>query len=158
MTFPADRPFFPYSEPEDQRGRAGGPRLLRVFFLGDQKMAGALSDGTRWPGEVVWANALGAAARSNVLSKLDLGPGEVPGGAWLTVFEDRASPRPGTGDLHFSASPDPSTVERGPVVNETMIDPCLLGPVALLLLGALLLVRRVLRRPAAPRAQRAPEG
>ena len=44
MSFDTDRPFFPYSEPADQR--VAGPsfpgrgRLLRVFFVGSQRMQG----------------------------------------------------------------------------------------------------------------------
>src|SRR5206468_8255579 len=51
MTFTAERPFFPYREPEDQRRgpAAGTPRLLRVYFLGDARMKGALGEKGEWP-------------------------------------------------------------------------------------------------------------
>src|SRR5262249_31034788 len=53
MTFTTDRPFYPYSEPADQRQArrdrrdqwAQAPRLLRVHFLSDKRMAGKLGDG-----------------------------------------------------------------------------------------------------------------
>ena len=44
MSFTSDAPIFPYREPDDMRA-AKTKRLLRVFFLGDRKMAGELGEG-----------------------------------------------------------------------------------------------------------------
>src|SRR5207302_315494 len=49
MSFPAERPFFPYREPpetkpKDDKAAPAPPRLLRVYFVGDRRMAG------RWGG------------------------------------------------------------------------------------------------------------
>ncbi len=109
MSFTTDTPFFPYHEPEDMRD-AKTPRLLRVFFLAAQKMDGKLS-GAEWPGRVVWADKP-AAELKGVQPLLKI-PGYAPGGGtWLTEFEDRASPRPGTSDLTFVPHADQSPVGR----------------------------------------------
>lgn len=106
MSFAAERPFYPYREPADQRenlpASALGSRLLRVFFVGPSHVEGAISPPAGaaakapWPGRAVWSNALSDA---RLLAPLHV---EVPKGSWLTAFEDRASPRPGTDDVFFS--------------------------------------------------------
>ena len=61
MTFPTDRPFFPYREPEDQRIESANPpppRLLRTFFVGNGRHGGRLGGNQIWPGTTVWANVL----------------------------------------------------------------------------------------------------
>ena len=53
MTFPTDRPFFPYREPEDQRIESANPpppRLLRTFFVGNGRHGGRLGGNQIWPG------------------------------------------------------------------------------------------------------------
>jgi hypothetical protein len=122
MTFTADQPLFPYSEPAGQREPArepqpfdlhGSSRLLRVFFLGDKRMEGKLGDGTvAWPGRVAWAGPLKAATREQVLAGLKVKAAPT----WLTVFEDSSSPRPGTADVFFSPSLDQSLVKRPPII------------------------------------------
>ncbi len=106
MSFAAERPFYPYREPADQRENlpagALGERLLRVFFVGPSHVEGAIAPPADaaakapWPGRAVWSNTL---ADTNLLAPLRV---EVPKGSWLTAFEDRASPRPGTDDVFFS--------------------------------------------------------
>jgi hypothetical protein len=99
LSFKTDRPFFPYREPKDQRDEKakGVPRLLRVFLAAKARMAGKLGDGTKsWPGQTVWANALRDEERLGLIDKA-----KIPGGIplmkwWLTEFEDRSTPRPGT--------------------------------------------------------------
>src|SRR5262245_25321896 len=60
MTFQTDRPFFPYREPADQRAGAKalpGPRLLRVFFLGDARVEARLGGAKEaGPARSVWSN------------------------------------------------------------------------------------------------------
>jgi hypothetical protein len=117
MTFKTDKPFFPYSEPADQRPNATvhPARLLRIFFLGTEKMQGKLGPkGEPWPGKVAWASKVRSdgeiSPRNAVLNRLKL-PVDTPPAAWyLTVFEDRSSPRPGTADVYFSSATDQNPV------------------------------------------------
>jgi hypothetical protein len=140
MTFTTDRPFYPYAEPADQR--QGTPyrfgRLLRVFFIGDQRMQGALEDARPWPGRAAWANTLNSEQRQGVTSRLK-GDVQLPQNAWLTVFDDASSPRPGTSDLFFSPSADQSTLARPPVIRYEYVDlPLDAGLLALLVGGGAL--------------------
>lgn len=114
MSFTTDRPFFPYREPSDQRENLPASvkaedraRLLRVFFLGNERVDGAI-EGTAapWPGKAIWSDHYTP----------DALPFSVPQNAWLTMFEDRASPRPGTDDVFFSPARDRSPVKPPPVV------------------------------------------
>lgn len=132
MSFAAERPFYPYREPEaepaKEPGPTGGPRALRVFVVAPGRYAGALGDGSKeWPGRTVWAGALDAtrAARYFELAKANRSiqeeglslPAPDPGaGWWVTEFEDRSSPRPGTDEVYFAPSADPAPVARPPVV------------------------------------------
>lgn len=140
MSFTADRPFFPYREAEDQRepGRPAGRRLLRVFFLADQRMQGALDEKTaKWPGKTAWAGRLDNARRQGLAAQLASGV-KLPPGAWLTVFDDHASPRPGTSDLFFSPSGDQSEVRRPPIIHYKVVERIPLGEIiGLVILGVL---------------------
>ena len=118
MTFKTDRPFFPYREPEDQRAAAGtGPRLLRVYLLAEKRMAGTLGEMGGWPGQVVWADRLTADQRTRLLGTLKLPPDTPPGSWWLTEFEDRSAPRPGTDEVYFRPAADQAAVARPPVIH-----------------------------------------
>jgi hypothetical protein len=124
MTFQTDTPFFPYREPPGQAtegsARAPGPRLLRVFFLGDSRVQGTLGKGgAAWPGKTAWADALEPAQRDEILKLLKLPAKTTPPSWWLTEFEDPSSPRPGKADVYFSRSDDQSPVERPPEVHYT---------------------------------------
>jgi hypothetical protein len=124
MSFAAKQPFFPYSEAEDQRepGQPEGQRLLRVFLLADQRMQGALEDkATKWPGRTEWAGRLDDAKRQVLADKLSPAV-KVPQSGWLTVFDDRAAPRPGTSDLYFSSSPLQSDVHRPPIIHYRYVE------------------------------------
>jgi hypothetical protein len=124
MTFPlrgsadqAPRPFFPYREPEDQR-RDDPPRtmrLLRVYFLGEARVQATLGDKGAWPGQVVWAGPVAADKRKSLLEALKLTAQTAPATWWLTEFEDRSAPRPGTDEVYFSPAADQSPRERNPV-------------------------------------------
>jgi hypothetical protein len=113
MSFTTEKPFFPYSEPASQREQqtAPGSRLLRIFFLGTEKMQGTLGpEGGRWPGELIQAGRVNARERGPVLELLKL-PANTPPASWyMTVFEDRSSPRPGSADLFFSVAEDQTPV------------------------------------------------
>jgi hypothetical protein len=160
MSFDTERPFFPYSEPADQRtsAPARGHRLLRVFFVGTQRMQGDLDDKrTAWPGRTVWANQLGPDRRKSLEDELAKLGGSVPANAHLTVFEDPSSPRPGTADLFFSRSGDQSSVSRPPIINyverdsvSTSLDwgiaAAVLGASAAILAIVFLIVRLALKK------------
>jgi hypothetical protein len=150
MSFATDRPFFPYSEPADQRDaerQGGGGRLLRVFFVADSRYAGRLGDAEPWAGP------LDAAAGQGLADRLNLAITVWP--RWLTVFEDRASPRAGTADVSFVPSASQEEVRPAPVRVRVTHDlsgwVCLV--VALLaVFGPVLLAIRRARRPSRPAA------
>ncbi len=163
MSFDTERPFFPYSEPADQRTGTPAPRsrLLRVFFVGTQRMQGALEDKkTAWPGQTVWAGQLGGKHRGSLGSDLTKTGVSVPENAYLTVFEDSSSPRPGTADLFFAPSTDKSNVRRPAIVNTVEVDAphpgvgdwkkgaVILGSTAAVLAVICLVVRLSLRKAA----------
>jgi hypothetical protein len=117
MSFATEQPFFPYSEPADQReGNDHAPRLLRVFFVGPQRVAGALPENSGvWPGKPVWADRLSDARREYLLEQLKLAPDTLPDQPWLTALEDWASPRPGVADLFFSPETNQTVQHRPPI-------------------------------------------
>src|SRR5262249_39676699 len=113
MSFATERPFFPYSEPADQRDgqQARGARLLGVFFVGDRRFDGELGGAKQlWPGKTVWAGVLKPDAVEAVADKIKLAVGAPP--VWLTVFEDSSSPRPGTADVFFVPAASQDEVRR----------------------------------------------
>lgn len=117
MSFKADKPFYPYREPEDARRAGPGPgaRLLRVYLAADKRYAGTIGSSGDWPGQTVWANPVAADVIERAAGTV------VPAGRplWLTEFEDRSSPRPGTDEVYFAPAADPSRRERPPVVYTT---------------------------------------
>jgi hypothetical protein len=117
LTFQADRPFYPYREPEDARlPGVKGTRLLRVFFVGEHRVDGALGDSEGgWPGKPVWANPLEAGRRDRLLRDLKIADSGLPASPWLTVFEDSSFPRPGTDEVFFAKSPRQDGLKRPPV-------------------------------------------
>jgi hypothetical protein len=122
MSFATERPFFPYREPEDLREAGGGGRLLRIFLLATSRMQGALDEqAATWPGTTAWAGRLDAEKRQGLAQRLSPAVG-LPEGGWLTVFDDHASPRPGTTDLFFSAAGEQSEVRRPPIVHYEYVE------------------------------------
>jgi hypothetical protein len=116
MSFTTDRPFFPYSEPADQRDekQQRRSRLLRVFFLGEQRFDGKLGDEKQaWPGRTVWAGALKEEPAHELSTLIKLAMPRRP--VWLTVFDDDSSPRPGTADVYFYPSASQEEVRRPPI-------------------------------------------
>lgn len=152
MTFETERPFFPYREPEDQRDSSAdrAARLLRVYFVTDGRFGGARDGGQTWPGATVWANALTPADVDRLFQSVQLPHASGP--LWLTEFEDRSSPRPGTDDVYFSRSDDQTPIERPPVEHveyTTFPDVCSLTIVAAVAaaFGVPVVRRLVARRP-----------
>jgi hypothetical protein len=122
MSFRSDKPFFPYREPTDVSEHGRGKRLLRLFVVAGQRMEGKLKAAdTQWPGKPVWANPLAASHRQALAEQLDTVGVSVPAGAWLTVFDDASSPRPGSADVFFSPSPDQSALQREPIYENLVI-------------------------------------
>ena len=154
MSFKTDRPFFPYREPVDQRDAQSRsvPRLLRVFVAAKQRMDGKIGETIDWPGQVVWTNAISDAERSGLLGKVHLPPESFNDKWWLTEFEDRSTPRPGTDELYFERSMDRTTVARPPVIVVVHKSPWWFGPLLVVILlaiggAALMLVRRYMIGP-----------
>ncbi len=121
MTFQTDKPFYPYREPEDMRSLDGqGSRALRVFVLSDQRYEGTLGNSGSWPAETPFANDVSDSTRW-ITSHLQLGETEfsktLERATYLTEFEDRSFPRPGTDEVYFRPSTDQSTKERPPIVH-----------------------------------------
>lgn len=120
MSFTTERPFFPYREPADLRGEKAAttmPRGLKVFFLSEARMQGALGE-QKWSGEVVWANQVDAAFQQKIASECGLKPSQLSTNLWLTAFEDKASPRPGTDDVFFTTAAVQNITLPPPIVVE----------------------------------------
>lgn len=129
MSFQTERPFYPYREPLAAPSPPdAGKRLLRVFVASSSRVAGTLGDGAKaWPGQTVWAGSVAQESWGVIFNRARLTPSEPsdggavvmpqPGaGWWLTEFEDRSSPRPGTDEVYFAPSTDASPVERPKVI------------------------------------------
>jgi Uncharacterized protein conserved in bacteria (DUF2330) len=151
MSFKTDRPFFPYREPIDQRDAQSRsvPRLLRVFIAAKERMAGKIGETINWPGQTVWANAISDSERGELLGKVHLPPETFLDKWWITEFEDRSTPRPGTDEVYFDRSLDRGAVARPPIIVTTYKNPWWVGPLAVLLVlviggAALTLIRRYL--------------
>jgi len=119
MSFTTERPFFPYREPEDQRGpSAVGLRLLRVFFLSNERVTGELASPGGWPGKAQWS---GAVKDAPSLFAGALSMDEIPPSPVLTSLEDSASPRPGVADVFFVRNADQNELRPPPIVIEDPI-------------------------------------
>jgi hypothetical protein len=175
MSFKAERPFYPYREPAadpaKQAGQPGnGSRLLRVFVAAPARYAGTLGDGSKpWPGQTVWAGQVDAANWTSYFQKarltddvkeegLSLTAPKASDGWWLTEFEDRSSPRPGTDEVYFAPSSDAAPVTRPPVIitNTKYVSrtpwwhaAVYLGVPVVLVIGGLATWRLLMRRAAA---------
>ena len=178
MSFKTDRPFFPYREPEGKPEKANAenkrldekgdmPRLwhidekgnkqwndartLRVFFVSDTRMDGKLGNAA-WHARVPWSNELTDEQRKQLVKETGVPDDELPAKAWLTTFEDRASPRPGKEEVYF----DPALV-RTPIVpppfihyNEVWIPiDCVLFVGIFVVLGIIMIAARIMRKKAA---------
>jgi hypothetical protein len=151
MSFTTDRPFFPYREPADQREAKetrAGDRLLRVFFLGSSRMDGALGNNasSAWPGQMVWADRISEADREKFNSLVPHDSQLAPN-TWLSVFEDKSSPRPGTDEVYFAPSKLQAVVQPPPVIRTYgQSIPAPLDLILILVGGLILLIRWERRR------------
>lgn len=112
MSFRTEKPFFPYREPEAPKDSAindGRPRLLRVFFVSDQRVQGMVG-ASPWAARSPWSNSLDENRRSQLLKSLALEDSKSSPPMRLTVFEDWSSPRAGGDEVHFTPSSDQSNI------------------------------------------------
>ncbi len=114
MSFETDTPFFPYREPASQRSESakGKQRMLRVFLLADTRFGGTVGADGAWPGETVWSDRIEERDRGKLLEHAKLPSSIAAGAMWLTEFEDRSSPRPGTDDVFFKTGADQTVIKR----------------------------------------------
>jgi len=149
MSFHADKPFYPYREPEAEM--AGGepvthaPRMLRVYFVGNERVDGALGvGGTFQPGRVVWSNRLDAGQRREIVDRLSLEDSLPEQEWWLTEFEDDTTPRRGTDEVYYARADDQTPISRPPVTHYVSTGD--LGPSALLVAAVCIVLSRTIRR------------
>jgi len=114
MSFKTEQPFFPYREPAAAAGDKGGPRLLRIFYLGDMRPEGKLGTDEAWPVKAAWSAEVTQAQRAELFHLLKLPEPTAGGARRLTLFNDSSSPRPGKEDLFFSAAPDQAELRESP--------------------------------------------
>lgn len=136
MTFTADAPFYPYSEPELPRNStlANPARMLRVFFISDQRYTGRLGEGP-WLASTLFS--------APVTFRPELGLA----GKRTTVFIDEAPVRSGHDEVTFVPHTDQSEVRPPPFVIKKKQN--IIIPVEAFLVGgivAILLIRRRLKR------------
>lgn len=150
MSFTTDRPFFPYREPADQREvkeANAGDRLLRVFLLSSSRVEGTLGDNSSgaWPGQTVWADRISETDRE-IFGRLVSGDIQLPQTTWLTVFEDKSSPRPGTDEVYFAPSKEQGIVQPPPAIRTVGRSIPVPLDLILILIGGLILLARWKRR------------
>lgn len=115
-SFPMDRPFFPYREPEskptkkESKGVKNGPRRsdgrrLAILLVSNARMEGKLGD-TVWTARTDWADQLTDGQRQRLARETGVPEGEIPSTAWMTSFEDRSAVRPSKDDVYFEPSGD----------------------------------------------------
>ena len=140
MTFPTERPFYPYREPEIEMTvetnakLVDSERLLRVYFMSNERYAATLAD-KPWSAKVLQAHTLDT--YSEELKALSAGL------TYLTVFVDDSSPRRGVEELYFAPSADKADIKQ-PTQHLTYPDEVLI-PVDLILLGLLVVIWAVRR-------------
>lgn len=105
MTFTADAPFYPYSEPEIARDATmpAPARMLRVFFLSDQRYTGRLGAGP-WLASTLFSAPVALPAELGLVGKR------------VTVFIDEAPVRAGHDEVTFVPHTDQSEVRPPPFV------------------------------------------
>ena len=109
MSFKTEKPFFPYREPADQRNDIRSfrqTRLLRIFYISNTPAKATIGGNVeKVDGHHVAANAQHK-YRDDMLHLLKLPNNTGPTSWWVTVFEDRSSPRPGLDEVYFAPDGD----------------------------------------------------
>jgi hypothetical protein len=145
MSFTTDRPFFPYREPASQRTGRDTMRVLRVFFLGPERVYGTVGTAF-WPGLLRWSDVLDESLRAQLAKATGVA---IP--ARLTAFIEIGS-RSGTDDLFFSKAAVQSVFHLPPRIQENV--EIVLIPLdviaVVLLLGLVFYWRRRSRRASFP--------
>ncbi len=105
MTFTADAPFYPYSEPEPPRFGTMSipPRMLRVFFVSDQRYTGRLGE-RPWMASTLYSAPVTLPAEYGVAGKR------------TTVFIDETAVRSGHDEVTFVPHTDQSEVKPPPFI------------------------------------------
>ena len=105
MTFTADAPFYPYSEPELPKTgtMSTPPRMLRVFFVSDQRYTGRLGEGP-WMASTLFSAPVELPATYGIKGKR------------TTVFIDETPVRAGHDEVTFVPHKDQSEVRPPPFV------------------------------------------
>jgi hypothetical protein len=145
MTFPAERPFYPYREPQiemtvETTAKLAPPtaaRMLRVYFVSNERYAATLAD-KPWSASVLQAGTI--TASPDLAAVIDAQ-------RYMTVFVDESSPRRGIEELYFAPSADKADIKQAPEVLPVL--DVVTIPVDLILLGAVIVffvVRRARRR------------
>ena len=136
LTFKTEKPFYPYREPAGVSGKTEAPekgtdeagkktsRLLRIFFLSNQRFDATIGTTAIHPANTVWAGHLADWQLGNISHNVEP---RVPADEQfkipphltiLTELEDPSSPRQGTDELFFAPSNDQSYKERTPIIRE----------------------------------------
>jgi hypothetical protein len=119
LSFKADRPIFPYREPDPSgpaRVLGANDRLLRIYFIADARYEGELTREVPWTGKTAWAGKMRARDRRELLKALHLPPTTGPEECYLTEFEDHWPYRVAPADLCFHRSADQDNIRRPPVI------------------------------------------
>lgn len=105
ITFQTEHPLFPYREPDSReaaRKVGASSRLLRLYFISDERYEGALDGTHSWSGKAVWSNPLPQSEKDTLRRLLKLPPSSGPQKWWLTEFEDHWRYGIAPGDLYFA--------------------------------------------------------
>ncbi|MCZ7648643.1 MAG: DUF2330 domain-containing protein [Planctomycetota bacterium] len=155
MSFQTDRPLFPYREPDSKAATAALDtryRLLRIFFVGEARYAGALTPEEAWTGRAAWSNPLKPEQRADLLEKLKLPAETGPATFWLTEFEDPWPYKLAPSDLYFSKAGKQATLKRPPIIeyyDSPWPDDAILYVIGVgIVLGGIVAVRRMRRAKA----------
>ena len=145
MSFTTERPFFPYREPASQATGGNTMRVLRVFFLGPERVHGTIGSAF-WPGILRWSGVLDLPLRAQLSKVAEVGIPER-----LTAFIDIGS-RSGVDDLFFTRAAVQSAFAPPPHIHEKVeIVFIPLDVIAVvLLLGLVFYQRRRARRASFP--------
>ncbi|HEX3146578.1 MAG TPA: DUF2330 domain-containing protein [Gemmataceae bacterium] len=118
LSFQTDRPLFPYREPDPTSAAqtlGANHRLLRIYFLSNERVRGEMTKEAPWTGRVAWAGRVSPEHRTKVLEQLRLPDANVPKDWWLTEFEDNWPYKAAPADVYFARDPDQREQKREPI-------------------------------------------
>jgi hypothetical protein len=146
MSFATPRPFFPYREPASQRAISSSVitnRILRIFFLGPERVTGTIGASMPWPGDLRRSGTPPVQLHDAIAKAASL---TLPSSLHLTAFEDWSSIRPGFDDLYFHRSGDQRPFMLPDNVIEKIDTTHLpLDVIALVVIVAIVIIRRLRR-------------